>query len=132
MICLLDQGEYGNIHPVNKAPVGIRLAELAGKMLYGQGEEAPRATGRWVRGDVMTVALTQDVHTTDGEAPRLLEIAGEDGKFVPAEGEISDRAIRIRSEQVKHPAAARYAWTDWSDRVNLFGENGMPLEPFRV
>ena len=38
MICLLDEGEYGNIHPLNKRPVGERLAELAGKMLYGEGE----------------------------------------------------------------------------------------------
>ena len=130
MICLLDQGEYGNIHPVNKTPVGLRLAELAGKMLYGEGEEAPRAAGRWIRGNVMTVVLTQNVHTADGEAPRLLEIAGEDGWFVPAEGEAEEGILRIRSEQIARPVRVRYAWTDWSDRVNLFGGNGLPLEPF--
>ena len=132
MICLLDQGEYGNIHPTDKVPVGLRLAELAGKVLYGEGEESPRAAGRWVHGNVMTVLLTQTVHTPDGEAPRLLEIAGEDGVFVPAEGEAGEGVLRIRSDRVKRPAAARYAWTDWSDKVNLFGENGLPLEPFRV
>ncbi len=130
MICLLDQGEYGNIHPVNKAPVGRRLAELAGKMLYGEGEEAPRVAGRWICGNVMTVQLTQDVRTADGEAPRLLEIAGEDGVFVPAEGETGEGVLRIRSDKVERPVTARYAWTDWSDKVNLFGKNGLPLEPF--
>ena len=132
MICLLDQGEYGNIHPVDKVPVGLRLAELAGKMLYGEGEESPRAIERWVNGNVMTVLLTQNVWTADGEAPRLLEIAGEDGVFVPAEGEAEEGVLRIRSDKVDRPAAVRYAWTDWSDRVNLFGENGLPLEPFRL
>ena len=132
MICLLDQGEYGNIHPTDKVPVGLRLAELAGKVLYGEGEESPRAAGRWVHGNVMTVLLTQTVHTPDGEAPRLLEIAGEDGVFVPAEGEAGEGVLRIRSDRVKRPAAARYASTAWSDKVNLFGENGLPLEPFRV
>ena len=130
MICLLDQGEYGNIHPVNKEPVGKRLAELAEQMLRGRGEESPRAIGRWVRGETMHVVLSREVTTPDGEAPRLLEIAGADGRFVPAEAEISEKMLRIRSEQVAHPAAARYAWTDYSDRVNLFGENGLPLEPF--
>ena len=85
-----------------------------------------------VRGDVMSILLTQDVQTSDGEPPRLLEIAGEDGVFYPAEGEASEGVIRIRSEKVPHPAAARYAWTDWSDKVNLFGVNGLPLEPFEL
>ena len=132
MICLLDEGEYGNIHPVNKQPVGRRLAELAGKMLYGTGEESPRAAGAWTRGNVMTVLLTQSVRTKDGEAPKLLEIAGEDGQFVPAEGEAAEGVLRIRSDLVKHPAEVRYGWTDWSDCVNVFGENGLPLEPFWI
>ena len=130
MICLLDQGEYGNIHPVEKEPVGTRLAELAGKMLYGEGEESPRAEAKWVHGDTILIRLTQQVRTADGEAPRLLEIAGEDGVFYPAEGEAEEGMLRIRSPKVTHPVTARYAWTDWSDRVNLFGENGLPLEPF--
>ena len=78
----------------------------------------------------MHVVLSREVTTPDGEAPRLLEIAGADGRFVPAEAEISEKMLRIRSGQVAHPVAARYAWTDYSDRVNLFGENGLPLEPF--
>ncbi len=131
MICLLDEGEYGNIHPVNKQPVGIRLAELAETMLYGgKGEESPRATGKWTRGNTLTVTLSQSVRTTDGKAPNLLEAAGEDGVFYPAEGEASEGVIRVRSDRVKHPVRVRYAWTDWSDRVNLAGENGLPLEPF--
>ena len=78
----------------------------------------------------MIVLLSQSVRTKDGEAPELLEIAGEDGKFVPAEGEVEEGVIRIRSARVEHPTAVRYAWTDWSDKVNLTGENGLPLEPF--
>ena len=132
MICLLDEGEYGNIHPLNKRPVGERLASLAESMLYGGGTVSPRVSGRWIRDDVMTVTATQNLVTSDGAAPRLMEIAGEDGVFVPAEAEISENTIRIRAKEVRHPAAARYAWTDWSDRVNVFGENGLPLEPFRI
>ena len=132
MICLLDEGEYGNIHPLNKRPVGERLAELAGKMLYGEGEESPRVAERWIVGPVMTVRMTAPVCTRDGEAPKLLEIAGADGKFVPAEGEISDGMLRIHSEQIPTPVSARYAWTDWSEEANLTGENGLPAEPFWV
>ncbi len=132
MICLLDEGEYGNIHPLNKRPVGERLAELAGSMLYGDGEESPRATGKIVQGSVMTIRTTQPVRTRDGKAPELLELAGADGEFVPAEGRIAGGILQIRAEKVPVPVSARYAWTDWSDRANLTGENGLPLEPFRV
>ena len=133
MACLLDEGEYGNIHPVNKQPVGLRLAGLAERMIYGgNGEESPRALAKWMRGNVATVVLSGIVRTNDGEAPRLLEAAGEDGVFVPAEGETEEGVLRIRAAGVQHPVRVRYAWTDWSDRVNLFGENGLPLEPFEL
>ena len=132
MICLLDEGEYGNIHPVKKRPVGERLAELALAMAGENGEVSPRALDMYADGDTLAVRLTQPVKTSDGEAPRLLEIAGGDGKFVPAEGEISGSTLRLKAEGIKHPVKARYAWTDWSDKVNLFGGNGLPLEPFSL
>ena len=132
MICLLDEGEYGNIHPLNKRPVGERLAELAGKMLYGEGEESPRIIGKSVSGPVLTVQATRELQTKDGGAPALLEVAGEDGVFVPASGEIEGKLLRIRAEGTGKPVSARYAWTDWSDRANLCGLNGLPLEPFLV
>ena len=132
MICLLDEGEYGNIHPLNKRPVGERLAELAGKMLYGEGEESPRIIGKSVSGPVLTVQATRELQTKDGGAPALLEVAGEDGVFVPASGEIEGNLLRIRAEGTGKPVSARYAWTDWSDRANLCGLNGLPLEPFLV
>ena len=132
MICLLDEGEYGNIHPLNKRPVGERLAELAGKMLYGEGEESPRIIEKSVNGQVITLQMTQKLRTKHGGAPALLEVAGEDGVFVAAAGEIAGNTLRIRAEGVWKPVSARYAWTDWSDQANLCGENGLPLEPFRV
>ena len=67
-----------------------------------------------------------------GAAPKLLEIAGQDGRFVPAEGEISDGMLRIYSEKIPRPVSARYAWTDWSEEANLTGENGLPAEPFWI
>ncbi len=132
MICLLDQGEYGNIHPTAKRPVGERLAELAGAMIYGGGEISPRALGKEAEGDTVTVRLSAPVRTPDGKAPELLEIAGEDRQFVPAKAEVRGNTLRLSAEGVSCPVYARYAWTDWSDKVNVFGENGLPLEPFAI
>lgn len=130
MICLLDEGEYGNIHPTNKRPVGERLAELAGKLLRGRGEVSPRALDKYTDGNVLTVRLSAPVSVKDGGKANLLEIAGEDGRYVPARAEIRGAELLLSAEGLNHPVRARYAWTDWSDRVNLFGVNGLPLEPF--
>ena len=130
MVCLLDQGEYGNIHPVAKRPVGERLAELAGVLLGRGGRVSPRAVGKYTTGSEMTVCLSAPVTVRGGGEPALLEIAGEDGAFVPARAEAAGDRLRLRAEGVDRPVRARYAWTDYSDRVNLFGENGLPLEPF--
>ena len=132
MICLLDQGEYGNIHPTAKRPVGERLAELAGAMIYGGGEISPRALGKQAEGNTLAVCLSAPVRTADGGDANLLEIAGEDGQFVPAKAEIRGDTLVLGAESVSRPVYARYAWTDYSDQVNLFGENGLPLEPFNL
>ena len=132
MICLLDQGEYGNIHPTAKRPVGERLAELAGAMLYGGGAVSPRALGKETEGNTLVIRLSALARTGDGKTPNLLEIAGEDGVFVPAKAEIRGSTLRLTADCISHPVYARYAWTDYSDKVNLLGENGLPLEPFSI
>ena len=129
MVCLLDQGEFGNIHPTAKRPVGERLAELAGAMLYGGGEISPRATGLQISDDTLVVHLSAPVRIL-GKDASLLEIAEARGPWVPALAELRGSDLLLRAEGIKHPARARYAWTDYSDQVSLFGKNGLPLEPF--
>ena len=130
MICLLDQGEYGNIHPTNKRVVGERLFQLAWKEIYGKnGETAPRVIGKTVADGMMTLQTDQMLMTRDGKEPALLELAGADGKYVPARAMIEGPELHLTAEGVEHPLHARYAWCDWGI-VNLFGGNGLPLEPF--
>ena len=130
MVCLLDQGEYGNIHPAVKRPVGERLAELAGSMLYGGGEVSPRALDLCVQGSTLSVRLSAPVTVRGVGKPALLEIAEKSGGYVPAEAEIRGSVLLLRSELLRCPARARYAWTDYSGQVNLFGEVSLPLDPF--
>ena len=132
IVCLLDQGEYGNIHPTAKRPVGERLAELAGAILYGGGEVSPRATGIQAEEDTLTVILSAPVKTKDGKDPNLLEIAGADGEYAPAQVKIRGDQLIMKAEGISGPVHARYAWTDYSGQVNLFGENGLPVEPFSL
>jgi len=59
------------------------------------------------------------------------EIAGEDRKFVPAEARISGKDVVVRSAQVPHPVAVRYAWAD-NPECSLYGKSGLPALPFRT
>ena len=132
MICLLDQGEFDNIHPTNKRVVGERLYELALKEIYGgEGETAPRVTGRRIEGSMMTLLTDRPLTTRDGREPALLEMAGADGRYVPARAMIEGPYLHLTAAGVAHPVHARYAWTDFG-AVNLFAANGQPLEPFEI
>lgn len=119
---MIDAGEYGNIHPVDKVTPGTRLAQL-----FLGADETPRAISKCTQGDILTVTLT---HPVSGE-PALFEIAGEDGEYVPAKAELDGCRIRLSAEGVAHPVKARYAWVNWA-KVRVFGESGLPLAPFAL
>ena len=121
---MIDAGEYGNIHPVDKNTPGERLARL-----FLGADETPRAQGKFTQGDVLTVELTHPVH---GE-PDLFEIAGEDGVYVPAKAELRDNRIHLSAEGVAYPVKARYAWVNWGE-VHVFAPHAphLPLAPFAL
>ena len=130
MICLLDQGEFDNIHPTNKRVVGERLYELARREIYGlEGELSPRVTERKIEGSMMTLITDQPLMTRDGKEPAMLELAGADGEFRPARAMLEGPMLHLTAAGVEHPIHCRYAWTDYGI-VNLFAASGLPLEPF--
>lgn len=126
---LLDQGEFDNIHPTNKRVVGERLYETALDVVYRQPARlSPFALGKCQRDGKMYIALSAPVRD-DGDGEWLMEIAGDDGVFLPARAELDGCTLILSHPDVSHPRMARYAWTDYAI-VRLFGENGLPLAPF--
>ena len=133
----LDQGEYNNIHPVHKTEVARRLAIQALYHVFGQGsaEEVygPVYKNHVVEGNTLTVQFDHASRGFQvcGEEIKNFELAGEDGVFMPAQAEVKGTAIVLTSEQVEAPKAARYMWIDYAE-INLFGDNGLPVTPFRT
>ena len=131
MICMLDEGEYGNLHPTAKRVVGERLHALAESMIYGEADgESPRALGKRTEGGNLTVTLSAPAAARNGERPALMEVAGSDGVWRPAWAALSGRELRLWNPEILYPVHARYGWTDYSEHANVFGMNGLPLEPF--
>ena len=132
MVCLLDQGEFDNLHPTAKRVVGERLAETARALIWGENAEAsPRVTERRIEGSMMTLRTDQPLMTRDGREPALLELAGADGVYKPARAMLEGDMLHLTAAGVEFPLHARYAWTDFG-KVNLCSGAGLPLEPFEI
>ncbi len=126
---LLDQGEFDNIHPTNKRVVGERLYETALEVIYQRKAElSPFASGKYTKDGKLHISLSAPVFDR-GQGEYLMEIAGEDGQFKPAETVLNGDEIILSNSSVSHPVMARYAWTDYAI-VRLFAANGLPLAPF--
>jgi sialate O-acetylesterase len=57
------------------------------------------------------------------------EVAGADGKFVPATAKIDGNTVVASSDAVTEPRFVRYGWAN-SPQCNLFNEEGLPASPF--
>jgi sialate O-acetylesterase len=68
--------------------------------------------------------------TARGGDLRGFEIAGADGKYVPALARIEGGEVVLRSDAVEWPAHVRYGWED-DPHCNLYNAAGLPASPFR-
>ena len=129
-VCLLDQGEFNNLHPRRKRTVGERLWEQTKITVFGlEGKQSPRAIRLEQDENKLTVTLDQPVIQLKEKT--LTEIAGSDGMYRPATVTVKENRMILEADGVREPVHARYAWTDYGEPA-FFGENGYPLEPFEL
>ncbi len=136
----LDCGEFNNIHPTDKTQVGHRLYLQAMSQVYGLfGEHmtmAPSYSHHTLDGGKLTVSFRNyspvcELRSREGWTEDF-ELSGADAQWYPAEeGTIHGEQITLSSSKVPEPENLRYLWTNYSE-VRLFGENGLPVLPFRT
>lgn len=132
----IDTGGTADPHPVDKQPVGERLARLARAMVHG---EAITPTGPLYAGGTaddsganLRFKNAGGGLQSRGGPLRAFEAAGDDGVFHSATAEITALdAVRITCPQVPRILTLRYAW-DWNPDGNLFNSDGLPASPFRA
>lgn len=133
LVVTIDLGEQASIHPVDKRPVGERLALLARAKVYSQDVpfSGPVFQTLEKSGDALIVHFQfgNGLMFKDGVA-RGFEICGADKKFISAQAEIlSDGVLKLSCPEVAEPTGARYAWFNWGE-VSLFNGAGLPVAPF--
>ncbi len=135
MAVTIDIGLADDIHPKNKQEVGRRLALLALAGSYGKNVSgsAPVFRNYRIKGDKMELDFgqKQDGFKIKDTTLKGFTIAGPDRVFYSAEAMVQNGKIIVSSPKVSVPLAARYGWADNPD-CNLYGENGLPVAPFRT
>ena len=130
-----DNGDSLNIHPRNKELVGKRLSLWALHNEYGQKNlvvSGPLYKSMKVEGNMIRISFDFDkgLVAKDGDLKEFT-IAGEDEKFVPANARIEGNTVVVRSDEVNHPKAVRFAWSN-VPHPNLYNGAGLPASPFRT
>lgn len=133
MATCLDLGEADDIHPRNKQDVGRRLANWALYTVHGR----PRVTSGPLPLKHATHGRDVEVWFRYGEGlkfvgePEGFEIAGPDGKFVPATAKLGNGSVILSSPEVENPTQVRYAWSNNPKSV-LVNNASLPASPFRL
>lgn len=138
MAVTIDLGEWNDIHPGNKKPIGDRLALIAQKLAYGEKNvvySGPLYTSATVNENKVTLQFDHvgsGLISKDEEPLKWFAVAGHDKKFAWAEAKIEGDKVVVWNEEVKNPVYVRYAWADNPAGVNFYNEEGLPASPFEA
>jgi sialate O-acetylesterase len=138
MVVAIDLGEWNDIHPGNKKPIGDRLALAARAIAYGERDvvySGPVYRSHEVEGNRIWINFTgvgTGLISIDGASLTQFEVAGADKKFVWAKAKIEDNKVVVWSDLVSTPMYVRYAWADNPAGANLYNKEGLPATPFRT
>jgi len=137
MAVAIDVGEWNDIHPDKKKPVGERLALAAEKIAYNEDivYSGPAYQSQKIEGNKIIISFTNvgsGLTTNDDELPAEFAIAGDDKKFFWADAVIDGDKIIVSSDDVPNPKYVRYAWADSPVNPNLMNKESLPAAPFRT
>lgn len=131
----MDLGTLEDVHPPHKQPYGQRFSSMALNKVYGQKKVAcmcPQVKGVKAEksGLVITFSDGEGLHVK-GNALEDIFIAGEDGKYLPAETAIKGNKLIVSHPDIVAPKKARYLFNN-TEGANLYNKADFPAFPFVV
>jgi len=132
MIVIDDVSTVDDIHPKEKKPVGLRLANLALKYYYKIIDDLVESplfkSASFEKGKVRVLFDNSDgLYIKDEQS--LFEIAGEDAIFYSAKAKVKDNQVEVSSKKVKNPKYVRFAWKNTA-QSNVFNKANLPASTF--
>lgn len=137
MVIISDHVEdVTDIHPKFKRPVGERLANYALADHYqvlGIVYQSPTYKSMAIEKSRVRINFDHADNglVSKGGPPTEFQIAGADGRFVPATARIEGNTVIVWSKEIKQPVAVRFGWPNGSV-PNLFSKEGLPVSCFRT
>lgn len=132
MAVTIDIGNPDDVHPTDKLDVGLRLARAARVLTYGENIEYSGPMFRQATTESNSVRAWFD-HAkglqAKGGVVTGFEVAGRDGRFVPATATIDGTTVVASSPEVAAPVYVRYGWAN-SPLCDLFNGDELPASPF--
>jgi len=132
MVVIDDISTVDDIHPKDKKPVGVRLANLALSNHYKNYDGV-------VNGPLFKSASFERRKANiffdnfDGlhikEDNSLFEVAGDDKVFYNAKAKVKKDYIVVSSKNVKSPKYVRFAWKNTA-QSNVFNKANLPASTF--
>lgn len=131
-----DVGEWNDLHPLNKKDVAHRLLLGARRLVFGEQlvSSGPLYSDMKIVNDKIIISFSEiggGLQARNGKLKHFA-VAGPDKKFVWADAVIKGNTIVVSSNEVKHPVAVRYAWSDNPVQANLMNKEGLLASPFRT
>lgn len=130
-----DVGDSLNVHPVNKRPVGERLARWALNQTYHKNLTASGPLISSAKAQGKKVELLFDygkgLHPSDGQTIIGFEVSSDGDFFFPAKAISENGKLIVWNDEVKNPCFVRYAWQPFT-RANLVNGDNLPASTFQI
>lgn len=137
MVVTIDLGEWNDIHPENKADVGMRLALQARKNFYQ--EKHLVATGPLIQNAIrkkknimLQFESTGSGLLFNGNASPHFFVQCKSGTITKATASIVGRKVVLTGVDVNNAQKVFYAYADNPTGAVLYNKEGLPASPFQI
>jgi len=130
-----DLGDSLNVHPIDKLPIGKRLANLALQHTYNSHIHADVPELRSIEQHGSQIKLhfanTKSLATNNHQQIIGFEYINLKGQIIPVNCTILQNIVSIELPEANSVREIRYAWQPFT-RANLVNEQGIPVSTFSV
>lgn len=132
----LDLGEWNDLHPLNKKEVARRMALAVRGMIYGEPVvyKGPELRKWEVLGNRVELIFDPGegmrIKVKNGVGTEAFQIAGDDGIFYPAQGQVEADTVWVWCKEIEKPKFLRYGYENAPEKGLLLNQEGLLVSPF--
>lgn len=131
-----DIGFWNNIHPINKKPIGERLAKGAMRTAYGETVVlSPECTKAELKDGKIYLSFSEIGNglVVKGDDIKGFAVSDENGAYQRVRASILGNRVVLYVGGINNPQKVRYLWKNYvKEDVALYNAEDMPVAPFQM